>query len=98
MTPTDLKNLAINDQNTEQICRGLVDHPIFFDFHDGIVEQVTKDSVHVFLAAILATQMNLDKSEESRTLTMGIVGLLDTEDIARQCRDLIWLKINGDIA
>ena len=96
MTPTELKNLAINDQNTESIVRNLVKHPIFFEFHDGVVEAVTADTVHVFLAALLAAQMNLDKTEENRVLTMGIVGLLDCEDIARQCRDLIWLQIQGE--
>lgn len=96
MTNAELKNIAINDQNTEAICRGLVDNPVFFDFHHGVVEEVTGKSVHIFLAALLATQMKLDASEDSRTLTMGIVGLLDTEDIARKCRDLIWIKINGD--
>ena len=98
MTSAELKNLAINDQNTEAIVRGLVDNPVFFDFHNGIVEQVTKDSVHVFLAAVMATQMGLPKDEQSRITTMGMAGLLDCEDIARKCRDLIWLKINGDIA
>jgi citrate lyase alpha subunit len=96
MSNSDLRTLAINDQNTETIVRGLVNNPIFFDFHDGIVEQVNADSVQVFLAALLATQMGLDKSDENRTLTMGIVGLLDCEDIARQCRDLIWLQIQGE--
>lgn len=96
MTPTDLKNLAINDQNTETICRNLVKHPIFFEFHDGIVEKVTGQTVQIFLAAIMAVQMGLDASEDSRIKTMGIVGLLDCEDIARQCRDLIWLQIQGE--
>jgi citrate lyase alpha subunit len=95
MTNSELRTLAINDQNTETIVRGLVNNPIFFEFHHGTVEMVSKDTVQVFLAAVLALQMGLDKSEESRTLTMGIVGLLNCEDIARQCRDLIWEKI-GD--
>jgi citrate lyase alpha subunit len=96
MSNSDLRTLAINDQNTETIVRGLVNNPIFFDFHDGVVEAVTGATVQVFLAALLATQMGLDKSDENRTLTMGIVGLLDCEDIARQCRDLIWLQIQGE--
>lgn len=96
MTQTELRNLAINDQNTEAIVRGLVNHPIFFEFHDGVVEQVTKDSVHVFLAAIIAVQMGLPKDEPSRLLTMSMAGMLDCEDIARKCRDLIWLQIQGE--
>ena len=96
MTNAELKNLAINEQNTEAVVRGLVNNPVFFDFHEGIVEAVTADTVHVFLAALLAAQMNLDKTEENRVLTMAMAGLLDCEDIARQCRDLIWLQIQGE--
>ena len=96
MTNAELKTLSINEQNTETICRNLVKHPVFFDFHDGIVEKVTGNSVQIFLAAIMAVEMGLDKSEESRIKTMGMAGLLDCEDIARQCRDLIWLEIQGE--
>lgn len=95
MTNAELKILSINEQNTETICRNLVKHPIFFEFHDGVVEAVTGKSVQIFLAAIMAVEMGLDKSEESRIKTMGMAGLLDCEDIARQCRDLIWIEING---
>ena len=95
MSPTELKTLSINEQNTESICRNLVKHPVFFDFHDGIVEKVTGNSVQTFLAAIMAVEMGLDKSEENRIKTMGMAGILDCEDIARQCRDLIWIEING---
>ena len=96
MTQTELRNLAINDQNTEAIVRGLVNHPIFFEFHDGVVEAVTGKSVQIFLAAIMAVEMGLDASEDSRIKTMGMAALLDCEDIARQCRDLIWLQIQGE--
>ena len=96
MTNAELKTLSINEQNTESICRNLVKHPIFFDFHDGIVEKVTGQSVQIFLAAIIAVEMGLPKNEESRVKTMGMAGLLDCEDIARQCRDLIWLEIQGE--
>ena len=96
MTNAELKNLAINEQNIESICRNLVKHPVFFDFHEGVVEAVTGKSVQTFLAAIMAVEMGLDKSEESRIKTMGMAGLLDCEDIARQCRDLIWLEIQGE--
>ena len=96
MTNAELKTLSINEQNTETICRNLVKHPIFFDFHNGIVEQVTGRSVQIFLAAIMAVEMGLDASEDSRIKTMGMAGLLDCEDIARKCRDLIWLQIQGE--
>ena len=98
MTQTELRMIALNDQNTETIVRNLVKHPIFFDFHDGIVEKVTGKTVQIFLAAIMAVEMGLDASEDSRIKTMGMAGLLDCEDIARQCRDLIWIEIKGDIA
>ena len=96
MSPTELKTLSINEQNTETICRNLVKHPVFFDFHGGVVEAVTGKSVQTFLAAIMAVEMGLDKSEENRIKTMGMAGILDCEDIARQCRDLIWLEIQGE--
>lgn len=96
MTSAELKTLAINDQNTEAVVRGLVNNSVFFDFHDGVVEAVTKDSVQVFIAALLAAQMGLEKTEENRILTMGMAAILDCEDIARQCRDLIWLQIQGE--
>lgn len=95
MTNAELRQIAINDQNTESIVRGLVNNPVFFEFHGGIVEQIGGDSVQIFLAALLATQMGLDKSEQSRIKTMHMAGLLDCEDIARKCRDLIWEQING---
>lgn len=89
MTNAELIELAKTEQETEKVVRGLLNNKHFFIFVDGCGENITAEKVHIFLAAVLATSMNLPTTEEARNFTMSTIALLDCEKIAQMTRDYI---------
>lgn len=97
MSPTELKNLAQLDQNSETLVRVLLNHKHFFDFHSGIAENINGKSVQTFLAAVIACEMGMENNSESFERSMAMAALLDPNSLADKCRDFIFSQLNAGV-
>lgn len=89
MTNSELALLASTDQNSEALMRALLNHRLFFEFHNGGGDCITGKSVQTFLAAVIAVAMGWENNKESFDKSMALAALTNPDDLAQKCRDFI---------